>query len=191
MGTATGSKASGRIIARDIRVDVDRATASLSCELVADGAGLPPRLWFRFPAEVFPLIDVSGSPFIPILVLVAMRLRRELHVEAEVSPALVASLDRTMGIYADWGSSFQPLWRVNVTTGLAAIPRGESAGAFFSCGLDSTYSLLKNALRYPAEDARSITHLMIVHGFDVGLDDGPLFEQLRGRAQRVADRYGK
>ena len=144
------------IVAREIRVESDGAATRLSCQIVADGAGLPPRLWFRFPSDVSSFIDPSGSPFVPILMLVAMRQRRDLHVEAEVSPAILYAVERVMAIYADWSADFEPLWRVKVTADAATIPRtrGHSAGAFFSCGLDSTYSLLKNVTRYPAGDAR-------------------------------------
>ena len=184
--------ASGAIIARDIRVDGSGATAVLSCEIVAEGAGLPSRLWYRFPADVAPLIDASGSPFLPILLLVAMRLRRDLHIEGEVSPELLQSVQRLMAIYAEWSRGFEPLWRVKVTAARSAIPpRGTSAAAFFSCGLDSTFSLVKNVNRYPPEDARSLSHLIIVHGFDVPLGSAPFFGQILERAQRVADWYGK
>ena len=182
-----------RIVARDIRVESDGATTRLSCQIVADGAGLPPRLWFRFPPDVSTFIDPSGSPFVPILMLVAMRLRRDLHVEAEVSPAILYAVERVMTIYADWSADFEPLWRVKVTADAATIPRtrGHRTGAFFSCGLDSTYSLLKNVKRYPAGDARAIDHLLVVHGFDVELDDQPLFDDLMDGARRVAAHFGK
>lgn len=181
----------GTIIARDIRVDGD-ATTLLSCEVVADGAGLPSRLWFRFPVDVAPLIDPGGSAFVPVLVLVAMRLHRDLHIEAEVSPELLLSVRRLLAIFSDWSRDFEPLWRVNVTAAMSAIPpRGTSAAAFFSCGLDSTFTLVKNVKRYPPADARSLSHLLMVHGFDVPIDDELLFEQLLDRGRRVADAYGK
>lgn len=184
--------ARGTIIARDIRVDGDGATTLFSCEVAADGAGLPSRLWFRFPSDVAPLIDPGGSAFVPILVLVAMRLHQDLHIEGEVSPELLRSVPRLMAIYADWSRDFEPLWRVKVTAATAANPpRGNSAAAFFSCGLDSTFTLLKNVKRYPPGDARLLSHLLIVHGFDVHIDDELLFEQLLERGRRVADAYGK
>jgi hypothetical protein len=164
----------------------------LSCEVVAPGAGLPSRLWYRFPSETAPLIEPSGSAFVPTLLLVAMRLRRALHIEGEVSPELLRSLPRLMTIYADWSEEFGPLWRVNVTAAsTASPPRGDRAAAFFSCGLDSTFTLLRNVQRYPSEDARSLSHLFIVHGFDVPLADAAFFGQIFDRARRVADAFGK
>ena len=129
------------IVARDIRLESDGISAVLSCEVVAAGAGLPSRLWYRFPSEIAPLIEASGSAFVPTLLLVAMRLRRALHIEGEVSPALLCSLSRLMTIYTDWSEDFEPLWRVNVTAASTASPsRGDRAAAFFSGGLDSTFT---------------------------------------------------
>jgi hypothetical protein len=87
--------------------------------------------------------------------LVATRLRHDLHVEAEVSPAILHAVEGVMAIYADWSADFERLWRVKVTADAAVISRtrGHSAGTFFSCALDSTYSLLRNVKRYPADDA--------------------------------------
>ena len=53
----------------------------------------------------------------------------------------------------------------------AAADRGRAAGAFFSGGVDSTYTVLRNHDRYPPGDARRIQYLVLGHGLDVSLDD--------------------
>ena len=177
---------------RDIRVDGDAETAQLSCGVVADGADLPSRLWFRFPGDLAPLIDPSRSAFVPILLLVAMRLQRDLHVEAAVSPELLWSVRRLMAIYAEWSADFVPLSEVDVTAAGAGVsPRGTSAASFFSCGVDSSFTLLRNVNRYPPGDSRALSHLLMVHGFDVPLSDQMFFGAIYERAQRIADTYGK
>ena len=42
-----------------------------------------------------------------------------------------------------------------------------------------------------SEGARSLSHLIIVHGFDVPLADAAFFGQIFDRARRVADAFGK
>ena len=65
-------------------------------------------------------------------------------------------------------------------------------GLFFSLGVDSFYSLLKNQRDHP-DDARTVTHLLSVHGFDVAFDgwDERFPSELLANFQRVADETGK
>src|SRR6185436_13064183 len=65
----------------------------------------------------------------------------------------------------------------------------DSAGLFFSCGVDSFYSLLKD-LDAPA-DAERVTHLITMYGFDIRTRNRPLFDMLADRAARVAAETGR
>ena len=179
-------------MARDIRLETARSSATLSCAVVADGADLPDRLWFRIPCDDAPLIDQSGSAFFPLLTIVAMRLGRDLHIEAPVSAELLKSVPRLMATYLEWSEGFETLWPVRITAASHATPRrGVHAASFFSCGLDSTFTFLRNINRYPPDDSRALSHMIIVHGFDVPLANASYFEQILERARRVADAYGK
>jgi hypothetical protein len=60
------------------------------------------------------------------------------------------------------------------------------AGLFFSCGVDSFYTLLGNVARYPDEDSRAVSHLVLVHGFDIPLEQQGFFETVRGQVDVVA-----
>ena len=75
------------------------------------------------------------------------------------------------------------------------MPAGDGepgVGLFFSLGVDSFYSLLKNQREHP-EDARIVTHLLSVHGFDVAFDgwDERFPPDLLANFQRVAGEAGK
>jgi hypothetical protein len=65
------------------------------------------------------------------------------------------------------------------------------AGLFFSCGVDSFYTLLGNVARYPDEDSRAVSHLVLVHGFDMPLEQQRLFETVRGQVEVVGRALGK
>jgi hypothetical protein len=106
---------------------------------------------------------------------------------------LLSGVARVQDLYLDWArTTGERLERVEVTAPATARSRqGSSSAAFFSGGVDSFYTLLRNVQRYPASDARSIQHLVLVHGFDVGLDDSGLFAQVEREARRAADRFGR
>jgi hypothetical protein len=84
----------------------------------------------------------------------------------------------------------RPLWSSSRTPAARSAGRGPAAGAFFSGGIDSYYTVLKNAARYDATDARRITQLILVHGFDVRLDDTDLFAQVHERLAGAAAELG-
>jgi len=167
--------------------------ARLSARLQG-GPGLPPTLWFEVPAAFADGLSARGDPFLPILVLRAMQRPGPIVIEAEVSPELLASARRAAALLDSWGL---PPGRVRgakleiqAPLGVAA-HRGPGVGAFFSGGVDSFYTVLKNLARYPETDSRALTHLVMLHGFDVREEDGALFERLSRPLQAAATALGK
>jgi hypothetical protein len=65
-------------------------------------------------------------------------------------------------------------------------------GLFFSCGVDSYYSLLKNVQDHPA-DEETITDLIVVHGFDItfGRRNTKLFPTLLANAEKAGREFNK
>lgn len=131
-------------------------------------------------------LALSGDPFVAALLHLAMARREGLRVEGRVSPRLLRSLPTIMDIYQAWKPE---LARVDVVATDVATPRaaGTSCGLFFSGGVDSFYSLLKN----DAGGGERVSHLVLVFGFDVKLHNRALFEQIAARAAEVAQRAGK
>jgi hypothetical protein len=114
------------------------------------------------------LTPENGDPFLAALLPIAMMTSQPLTIDAPVSAKLWRALPEIQSVYGcfDKGHS-----RVKVTAPLRtqrAHPGKTPAkiGLFFSMGVDSFYSLLKNVRDHPA-DEDTITHLIPVHGFDV------------------------
>ena len=124
-------------------------------------------LWYRFPGWCEPFLSAeNGDPFLAALLVPAMRLKEPLLIPAPVSPQLLAALPRIQDVYA----AFSPLYtRVPIEAMTRERPRASDVGGvglFFSLGVDSFYSLLKNQRDHP-HDTNTITHLISAHGFDV------------------------
>ncbi len=150
-------------------------------------------LWYRFPAWCQPFLSVdNGDPFLAALLVPAMRNGEPLAISAPVSAKLLRALPQLKEIYAAFDPHHAriPIAAVARQTPLpaAAEPR---VGLFFSLGVDSFYSLLKNVRDQPTgEDA--VTHLLPVQGFDLAdpQDEG-IGELVHANLERVAAETGK
>jgi hypothetical protein len=116
-----------------------------------------------------------------------------LVIEAEVSAMLLSAVRSIQDIYCLWEAERgRRLTRIEVSAQATVRPRqASSSAAFFSCGVDSFYTLLRNVRRYPPGDSRFIQELVLVHGFDIPLADRGLFEQVAHHAQNAAHHFGR
>jgi hypothetical protein len=92
-----------------------------------------------------------------------MREGEDLAIRAQVSPLLMGRVDEITDLITAWRPRLQ---RVKVRAPVAAPEQGGSAiGLFFSGGVDSYYSLLKNMEEHPSGE-NAITHLIFAFGID-------------------------
>ncbi|MDR7423159.1 MAG: hypothetical protein QN159_11940 [Armatimonadota bacterium] len=179
------------LAAEGIRLEETTGGVVLSCRL-RGAPGLPETVWFRFPDALAPALAPRGDPFLAALLLLAMRQGGRLIIEGPVSPALLRAVPAIADLFLDWQDQVgEPLAPVTVDAQpVAAVGRGTVAAAFFSCGVDSFYTVLRNLGRYPAGDARRVGDLLLVHGFDVSLERVADFEAVRESATAVAGALG-
>ena len=131
--------------------------------------------------------NVTGDPFLAALLLPAMCLGEDLAVDAPISRRLTRDI-RTIGdIYVAWVPGARRVRIAVDSTPSAAQP--DSVGLFFSCGVDSFYSLFKD--RDTPADAAPITHLIMINGFDIRPGNRPLFDMIAASAGRVAADTGR
>jgi hypothetical protein len=72
---------------------------------------------------------------------------------------------------------------------VSAPPRRSGRGAFFSGGVDSFFTLLRNET--PEVGSFAVDDLIAIHGFDILLESEDAFETHRRRLERVAAETGK
>ena len=95
-----------------------------------------------------------------------------------------------MRIWHSWNDRYRPV-AVSASSRRVTTDRPAAAACFFSGGVDSFYTLVSVASRYPAGDPRAITHLVLCHGFDIPLADHERFERTRRSAEQVAAESGQ
>lgn len=125
-------------------------------------------VWFRATHELEP----SGDAEIALNLIPAMRVGGEVSVES-ASPRLLANVSEIQKIFRCWDPTLN---EVRVTAGATTRDErvGDRVAAFFSGGVDSFYTTLRNR--------EEITDLIFLHGFDFSLDQS----QVRRRASRAA-----
>lgn len=172
---------SGAIVASDVRLERDGPTLRLSCAVHDPDHALPERLWYELDEHHADLVRPHGDGFLPPLLAAAMARRRPLHIDGSVAAEHLEGSARVMEVHLRFSAAAgDALAGVAVTASRprADDPRGAATGVFFSGGVDSFYTLLSNRARYPAGDARRITHMVVLHGYDLALDQHALFARL-------------
>lgn len=151
-------------------------------DVVRDGHE-PFRVWFRSSIGGLAL---NGDAMLGVGLLAAMALGRDLEVPWPVAPELLAATDTLQDVFTAWYPEFQRI-RVRaaggtVRRGRRRVKRADGVAAFFSGGADSFYSVVKHHQR--------LTHLLLIYGFDVGVDDvamrGEVDAHLREAARELA-----
>jgi hypothetical protein len=164
----------------------------LSARLRDSHGELPERLWFHVDGAPTDRLPADADAFAAALALPAMAAGRPLQVDGPVSAALLEGLGRIMRQHAAWSQGMAvPLAPVEIRARPAhRAARGSRAVSFFSGGLDSFYTLLRNHGRYPEGDARRIDAIVLLHGFDVPLTDEETFARVREHATAVTKAVG-
>jgi hypothetical protein len=136
-------------------------------------------LWFRAPSDAATTNTVD--PFLIACLPTAMALRLPVVVQAgTVSRQLMANLPAVQAILRHW---HRDLTSVDITAAASeAKAAGQGLATFFSGGVDSFYTTLKHRER--------LSSLVLVHGFDIALENTILRERVRGNLMRAAASLG-
>jgi hypothetical protein len=161
-----------------------RSENAVSAKIVSSRHPEGFELFFEFSGAA-PAAD--GNWAVVASLLPAMVWREEkLHIDAPVSATLLANLPAIQDIYQAWVPHAR---RVSVQAAEVIDDRDQRAGlasgsaSFFSGGVDSLFTLIKNR--------GTLTHMILLHGFDVALCEENYFGALRARAEMVAGAFGK
>ena len=132
-------------------------------------------------------IGREADYLLPLTLLPAMITDSRLKVPGKVSSRLFATLPKLQDVLhlwgtRNWGARVQRIPIEGEAKSNGATPASGIA-CFFSGGVDSFYTLLKNRDR--------VTHLIFVHGFDITLDNRSLRAQASHAAREVARELGK
>lgn len=126
----------------------------------------------------------DSTPWLPVATVVGMRSARDVALYGEVSEHALANSREAMALLQTWYPERMHDVTVDApmpTTSSDPGPRG--VAAFFSGGVDSYYTTLKNL--------DEITHLIFIHGFDIDLFNEDLAERTLVAMRKSAAELGK
>jgi hypothetical protein len=151
------------------------------------------KVFFRFPADLAPMVGVSADPFLAALLVPAFFGGYALAIDLPVSQRLLRRTTQIQDVLTTWYPACRPIEITAATRRPAPSDRtaGErGVGSFFSGGIDSCYTLIKNHLGWPGV-ADPITHLIFVKGFDATLAEAEGLAQSEEHIRTLAAQYGR
>ena len=165
-----------------VGADVSRFEAEVHAETARR-----PDFQIRFAVRgPVPAPAAIGDAWLAALLLPAMFAGEDLEVRLPVSARLTRTVNEIQAIMHSWYPDF--LNRITVRTPMVLPPAlpaqvNGAVAVFFSGGVDSWYSLLRNR--------EQVTHLLTVKGFDVPSADQELWPEIVRTHERIAVELGK
>jgi hypothetical protein len=119
------------------------------------------------------------SPFLAAVLLPCMKTREDIYIDGPVSRKLLQNTKKIMFLVEKWNVGLKrvKIKAKSITDDRALKPK--RTGVFFSAGVDSFYTYLKNK--------RTVTDLVFVHGFDIPLPNTDLFRKTKRIISKIAD----
>ena len=140
----------------------------------------PAAVWLR--SEDVKLIPAPEASVAATL-LPAMRAGNNIALEKPLDREFTSNLPAIQDIYGAWYSDTERIAIEAPVQSLQASSSSSRTATFFSGGVDSFYTLVKNI--------EEIDALVYVHGFDVALDDTTLRQQVSNMLREVGEHFGK
>ena len=163
-------------------------------------------IFFEFEGDILPRNDGRLDFLVPALVFRAMLLGRDLHVDGPVSAQLLDRIvQHQLAVEGFSGGRWRPV-RITAAEEVSGGPAPPSGGArsdapqneapqsappsdaallAFTGGLDSTAALLRNQSGGNGRLRRPLIGGLLVHGFDIALDQTEQFALARDNAARM------
>lgn len=117
---------------------------------------------------------------VPLLLFNGMMAGRDVAIDVPVSPRILANLPLLQDIYTGWIDGART---IRVDAPAQAQPPATGLSAFFSGGVDSFHTLLKHR--------HEIDTILLIHGFDIPLEDTRTWAEAEKLGRRTAALFGK
>lgn len=123
----------------------------------------------------------DASPFLAAILLPCMKTGEDIFVEGTVSEKLLTNTRDIMKLIVKWNVGLKKIKiRVQDSTKDTFTPK--YTASFFTAGVDSFYTYLKNKNK----KSTKISHLILVHGFDIPLSNPAFFKKVKATVEQVA-----
>jgi hypothetical protein len=145
-----------------------------------DLAGVTHEVWFRISSAA---ANAAVETFVAFTLLPAMTESADLVLDSSMSERMLHNLGTIEGIFTCWQPETFRRVTIHAPSTRALTPMGNEVACFFSAGVDSFYTLLKHC--------DEITTLLLVHGFDISLENEAMSAKVSATVRDVATRLNK
>jgi hypothetical protein len=151
------------------------------------------RIWFRFPRAYSSLLTRRADPFVIASAVHASRRFEKLHVHGTVSEGLFANLAEFQAAFSAFHHhrGAQPVaYSANDLATPVGTGRRTKGITAFSGGVDSCFSVFRHTALSTLEPKRGLDGALMMHGFDIPLDQSSVFAQSAHRSQHMTEEAG-
>jgi hypothetical protein len=167
------------------RVVETEAIVRYEFDLGYSGSSRTQTLFYEFPRELAPPPLDNFDAALCVTVLHAMADGRDIRLRGPATSAGLRNLNEFQDAWARWlPAVYRPIVIEAETVVSRAQPVTERAIAAFSGGVDSSFTLLRNALRRNA-GTYPVDTVLLVHGFDISRSNPGALHELMERTEEL------
>ncbi len=166
---------------RNVRVETQGNKISLLATCTIRHFG-DDEVYITFPKKYKTFIRADASPFAAMLLIPSMKKGEDLIIEGTISEKLYHNMQHIMKVMLGWKElGLKPI-RIIVDGTTQDAQQANIEASFFSGGVDSFYTFFKNK----TSKKQKLTHIILVHGFDIELRNQELWQKTRKHAKTLA-----
>ncbi len=133
-------------------------------------SGKTHEVYFETDREFDDFASKDASPFLAATLAICMKNKEDIEIDGNVSSAVLGNCQKIMKKIELWNLGFIPV-QIKASAVINDMNKPKDIGCFFSGGVDSFYTYLKNN--------RKINKLIFVHGFDINIHNLSLYNKIR------------
>lgn len=153
----------------NIRTEQDDSKTTLIADVYPDFQQDHFNLWLKVDNQFANFLSATGEVFLAALLIECMWQEQSLEIDGEISTKLMSHLDELM-TYHQIGNPQLSKISIKAKTVVRSTV-GEQVGLFFSGGVDSFFTFLKNQEQYKDQPENQIKYFFLIRGFDIALEE--------------------
>jgi hypothetical protein len=159
----------------------DKVVVSALMEL---GNNRTSNVYFSVDKKYGEMVVADGSVFLPLALIAATKYKSDVVIDGRISAKLLQNASKVVELFTSWKLINH---RVNIFATHTDEDRDsmQKIGCFFSGGVDSFYTYLKNS------EWETIDALILVQGFDIDLKNKGLYAKVKANIVKVAENQNK
>ena len=148
-----------------VKKRVEDGKVRLTAEFLQAGTEEPQEVWFEYGEEWADFVVDHCDPFVPAMLVACMVTGEPLEIEPPVSEKLFDNLRVPIWVQTCWHPELHEVECSAKEVVRRVAPDGRACASFFSCGVDSFYTVLRNREETNPRVSK-ISHTISMEGFE-------------------------